>query len=315
MLKKKYYIALLIFCVILLILFSFFEPFFVFKEPKVVEIENGESLQSIANKLTINRIILEPYSFIFFARVLSYDSKLKSGIYELQNTPTIYGLLVMLSKGGKPKEISITIPEGFTSKDIAERLYSKHIISDMDKFYNYIKKDEGYLFPDTYNFYEGMPYDEIVKKFKDRFYEVVPKNYGELAKAKGLTEYQALILASIVEKEAKLDEDRPIVASVFLNRLKIDMPLQADSTILYALSTHKEWLSKEDYNIDSPYNTYKYKGLPPTPICNPGIKSIMAVVEAPQTPYYYFMTTPDGKAIFSKTLSEHEANLRKYYGG
>jgi UPF0755 protein len=247
--------------------------------------------------------------------MLNYDSKLKSGIYDLAPVKNMKELLDVLSKGGRPLEIKVTIPEGFTTMDIADRLYSSKIVKDKDTFYKYIKPFEGYLFPDTYNFYEDMPFEAIVKKFTDRFNEVLPKNYDELVKTKGLTKKEAIILASIVEKEAKFDEDRPLVASVFLNRLAIGMPLQADSTILYALGTHKEWLSKEDYQIDSPYNTYKYAGLPPTPICNPGLKSIMAIPDAPKTDYYYFMTTPDGKAIFSKTLSEHEANLRKYYGG
>lgn len=294
---------------------SFFEPFFIFKDAKTIELEKGLNTREIANILKNNKLILEPYSFIFWSRVFNFDSKLKSGIYDLKPVNNMNELLLELSKGGRPKEIRVTIPEGFTASDIADRLYSNSIVKDKEAFLKYIKPHEGYLFPDTYNFYEDMPYDLILKKFLDRFNEVVPSDYAELAKKRGLTMNEAIILASIVEKEAKFDDDRPLVASVFLNRLAIGMPLQADSTILYALGTHKEWLSKEDYQIDSPYNTYKYTGLPPTPICNPGIKSIMAVVEAPKTDYYYFMTTPEGRAIFSKTLSEHEANLRKYYGG
>ncbi|MGB9855379.1 MAG: endolytic transglycosylase MltG [Caldisericum exile] len=303
--------------VVIVVLFglSFFEPFLVFKNAKILELDKGCTTRDIAFILKDKGVIWEPYSFIFWSKVLNYDSKLKSGIYDLKPVSNMSELLLALSKGGRPKELTITIPEGFTSMDIAERLYNNGIVRDKDLFLKYIKPYEGYLFPDTYNFYEDMQYETILKKFLDRFNEVVPQNYGELAKKKGLTKKQAIILASLVEKEAKFNEDRPIVASVFLNRLAIGMPLQADSTILYALGIHKEWLTKEDYQIDSPYNTYKYVGLPPTPICNPGLKSIIAVVEAPKTDYYYFMTTPEGKAIFSKTLAEHEANLRKYYGG
>ncbi|BAL80599.1 hypothetical protein CSE_04730 [Caldisericum exile AZM16c01] len=301
--------------VLTILTFSFFEPFFIFKTAKTIGLDKGLSPKEIAFTLKDEGVLLEPYSFIFWSKVLNYDSKLKSGIYDLTPVSNMSELFLALSKGGRPKEISITIPEGFTSIDIAERLNKNGIVKDKDLFLKFIKPYEGYLFPDTYNFYEDMQYDAILKKFLDRFNEVVPKNYEELAKKKGLTKEQAIVLASIVEKEAKFDEDRLLVASVFLNRLSIGMPLQADSTILYALGTHKEWLTKEDYQIDSPYNTYRYAGLPPTPICNPGLKSIMAVVEAPKTDYYYFMTTPDGKAIFSKTLAEHEANLRKYYGG
>ena len=301
--------------VVLAILFSIFEPSFIFKVPKTIEIDEGLTTKEIAAVLKNSGILLEPYSFVFWANVSGNDGKLKSGIYDLSPVSNVFALFGLLSKGGRPKEIQVTIPEGFTTRDIAERLYENGVVEDETACYNYLKPFEGYLYPDTYNFYLKMSFGDIVTKMKDRFYEVVPADYTDLAKKKNLTFPDAIILASIVEKEAKFDEDRPLVASVFLNRLAKGMPLQADSTILYALGVHKEWLSPEDYKIDSPYNTYKNTFLPPTPICNPGIKSIMAVVEAPETEYYYFMTTPDGNAIFSKTLAEHEANLRKYYGG
>lgn len=294
--------------------FTIFEPAITFTSPKTIEIKDGATLNDIAKTLQDNGIILEPYSFKIWAHLTGNEKKFKSGIYELTPVKTVFELFSALSKGGKPKEILVTIIEGFTTKDIAERLFEKGIVKDFDSFYNFIKKDEGYLYPDTYYFYENESYESIVSKMKERLLELLPKNFKELAQSKGLTEREVIILASIVEKEAKFDEDRPLIASVFLNRLKIGMPLQADPTILYALGLHKEWLSKEDYQIDSPYNTYKYAGLPPTPICNPSIKSILAVLQAPNTSYYYFMTTPEGHAIFSKTLEEHEANLRKYYG-
>jgi len=299
----------------LLIALSIFEPKIALKETKTVEIKSGLTTREVAFVLKENGVILEPYSFTIWAYLTGNENKIKSGIYEIKDVKNIFDLFSLLSKGGKPKEILITIPEGFTTKDIADRLYANGIVKDRDDFHKYIKPFEGYLYPDTYYFYENMSYESIVSKMKERLYELLPSNFDKLAKDKGLTTNDVIILASIVEKEAKLDEDRPIIASVFLNRLNVGMPLQADSTILYVLPEHKEWLSKEDYQIDSPYNTYKYKGLPPTPICNPGIKSILAVLDAPKTDYFYFMTTKDGKAIFSKTLAEHEANLRKYYGG
>jgi UPF0755 protein len=295
-------------------LFSIFEPFFIFKAQKTIEIEEGLTTKEIASVLKDNGILFESYSFIFWANVSGNDGKLKSGIYDLPPVNNVFALFDLLSKGGRPKEIQITIPEGFTAKDIAERLYENGIVEDETGCYNYLKPFEGYLYPDTYNFYLKMSFGDIVSKMRSRFYEVVPADYTGLAKKKNLTFGDAIILASIVEKEAKFDADRPLVASVFLNRIATGMPLQADSTILYALGVHKEWLSPEDYEVDSPYNTYKNTSLPPTPIWNPGIKSIMAVVEATKTDYYYFMTTPEGKAVFAKTLAEHEANLRKYYG-
>lgn len=277
----------------------------------------NESLNAkeIALFLKSENFIIDPYGFQIIASLSSKDTKLKSGRYKLQNINNVFNLIASLEKGGLPEEISATIPEGFTVKEIAKRLSENRIISDEHGFIEYALPFEGFLFPDTYRFVKGEAFDSIVLKMRNRFQEILGDALENLPDNYGLSLEEVVILASIVEKEAKLDKDRPLVASVFLNRLSINMPLQADSTINYILPEHKEWLSKEDYEIDSPYNTYRYPGLPKGPISNPGRASVLAVLNAPESPYYYFMTKPDGEAIFAKTLIEHERNLAEYYGG
>lgn len=269
------------------------------KHRGVLNIPKDNTVKDIALLLEKNHFILDPIGFSFIVRLKGDEKELKSGEYNLNNIHSVFALIDTLKKGVEPKEIKVTIPEGFTVKDIARRLYEKGVIKDESSFINRAEQYEGYLFPDTYMFTSNMKDSDIINKMKTRFKEVLPKNIEEKAKEKGLTVRQVIILASIVEKEARFDQDRPLMASVFLNRLKIGMNLGADSTVLY----------------DSSFDTYKYKGLPPGPICNPGLKSILAVLNAPQTDYYYFITTPQGKGVFEKTLEEHNRDIAKYYGG
>ncbi len=277
-------------------------------------VPRGSSVREIGEVLAEHRLIIDRFSFPFIARLLHYDKDLKSGEYPVKDVHSVFQILDILSKGVAPKQIKLTIPEGFTVEDIAKVLYQKGVIKSSRDFISKAQKYEGFLFPDTYFFLKGESVESIIKKMKDQFYKVLPRDYEERAKEKGLTLYQAVILASIVEKEAKFDEDRPLVASVFLNRLKVGMPLQSDATINYVLKNKKLWLTDKDLKINSPYNTYTHTGLPPTPICNPGLKSLLAVVNAPRTDYYYFITTRSGKAVFEKTLEEHNRDIRKYYG-
>lgn len=280
------------------------------------ELKIGDNLSAneIAGILKKEKFIIDPKGFLVILSFYRDDSFFKSGTHKLAGINNVFSLIGQLQKPGLPEEISVTFPEGFTVKDIANRLKENSIISDENAFLEFAKNYEGYLFPDTYKFVKGESFESIVSKMNNRFKEITSSDFETLCEGKGFSEKEAVILASIVEKEAKFDKDRALVASVFINRLRIDMPLQADSTINYILPQHKEWLSKEDYEIDSPYNTYKYPGFPPSPICNPGKASLYAVIEAPQTDYYYFMTKPDGEAVFAKTLAEHERNLAKYYG-
>ena len=278
-------------------------------------VQKNSSAVDIAHILKNKRLIIDPFGFTAILRIEGAEGKLKSGNYVLKNLNNVFDIINALEKGVPQVEVKVTIPEGFTVSDIANRLYENGVIFDKKAFVKKALPFEGYLFPDTYFFIKGESADKIIQTMKRRFYAVLPKDFSEKAKEKGLSEKEAVILASIVEKEAKFDKDKPLVASVFLNRLKVGMPLQSDATINYLLKEKKLWLSQKDLEINSPYNTYKYKGLPPTPICNPGLKSLLAVVNAPETDFYYFLATPNGKTIFERTLEEHNRDIAKYYGG
>ena len=175
-----------------------------------------------------------------------------------------------------------------------------------------IKTLEGFLYPSTYYFDEDSNPKDIIKEMVKLF----DKNYTEelqnKQKERKLTLQEVVNLASIVEKEAVLDEDRPIIASVFYNRLEKDMPLQSDATLQYIFDARKKRMTYNDLKIDSPYNTYIEKGLPPTPIANPGIKSIEAVLYPEETDYLYFVADIDGGNVYSKTYEEHQKNVAKY---
>ncbi len=277
-------------------------------------IQNNSTVKDIAKTLREKRLIIDPYGFSYIVRLKKADNQLKSGSYNIKYIRSVFDIITALEKGVPPKQITVTIPEGFTVKDIAKRLEKDGIIQSEEAFVKKAATSEGYLFPDTYFFIKGESIDKIIHTMRDRFYEVLPKDFKEKAKEKGLTEKQAIILASIVEKEAGVDKDKLLVASVFLNRLNTGMLLQSDATVSYILPENKLWLSTTDLSVDSPYNTYRYPGLPPGAISNPGLKSLLAVINAPKTDYYYFLSKPNGEIVFEKTLEEHNSDIAKYYG-
>ncbi len=276
---------------------------------------HNSTVMEIAGTLKGKKLIIDPYGFYYIVKFKNVDSKLKSGSYSVNGINSVFDIIDTLEKGVPSEQITVTIPEGFTVKEIAKRLYENGIIASEKSFIKNASPMEGYLFPDTYFFTRGESQSKIIETMRKRFIEVLPKDFNEKVKEKGLTEKQAVVLASIVEKEAKFDSDKPIVASVFLNRLKVNMPLQSDATINYILPQKKSWLSTSDLSIDSPYNTYRYAGLPPGAISNPGLKSLLAVIKAPKTDYYYFLSKPNGETVFEKTLEEHNKDIAKYYGG
>lgn len=202
----------------------------------------------------------------------------------------------------KNNGIEITIPEGWTTKQIDDYLFEKKILAK-DEFLTAAKNKEGYLFPDTYFLGEKPTADEIIKKMED--------NFQQKTAGLNLTK-DDLILASIVEKEVTTDEDRKTAAGVFRNRLKNNMFLESCATINYVLGGNKKILSRDDLLTVSPYNTYLHKGLPPAPIGNPGLAAIKAALNPAATDYFYFLTGNDGKTYFAKTKAEQDANKQKY---
>ena len=316
--KKTDFFILLFFT----FLFLFYHQVFVKEEinRKIdIFIPKNLNLSQISQLLKAKGVIKRDYLFFFYAKIFSKEKDLKGGYYQLmENMKEIRVLFAFLKRYRIP--VWVTIPEGFTIREIGEILEKKGVCHKED-FINYcVNPDvlkrynipfasaEGFLFPDSYQFFTNSSPAVVFDKMFRRFWEV----YSALKRKykTKLSDSTIIILASIVEKEAKIDSEKPLIASVFLNRLRKGMRLEACATIQYLLEKRKPKLSKEDLEIPSPYNTYLHKGLPPTPICNPGKSSLAAVLSSPQTNYYYFFTPNGITHIFSKTFEEHRKKIQ-----
>lgn len=261
----------------------------------VVEIPAGTKTLDVARKLTAEGVVRSPWAFILYVKGLGLT--LQAGVYRFPEGTTLLTAVKRMDAGDVDEYI-VTIPEGWRITQIADRLAERKIMA-ADEFVATAAGKEGYLFPDTYRIAVG----ETVVSIIDR----MEKNFSTRTKDLSPSR-EAVILASIVEREAKSDDQRSLIAGVYKNRLRIGMALQADPTIQYALG---DWdpVAVSDYKLNSPYNTYMYKGLPPTPICNPGLKSMESAVNPALHDYYYFFHTGGGELVLSKTLDEH--NRRK----
>jgi len=285
------------------------------KETKIFVIQKGESLKSIIDNLYRQNLIRNRLAFYLLIKKLGFEKKIQAGDFRLSPSMDAKTIAKTLTKG--TLDIWVTIIEGLRKEEIAQIINQNFFIPESE-FLKYAK--EGYLFPDTYLIPKEATAEAIVKILVNNFYRRFNDDLRQKAKDKSLTEEEVVTIASLVEKEAKYEEDRTKVASIILKRLKNDWPLQVDATIQYALGyqpQEKTWwkknLTKEDLNIDSPYNTYKNKGLPPTPICNPGLASIKAVIFADaNTPYWYYLSDKTGRMHYAKTLEEHNENIKKY---
>ncbi|MCP2239347.1 endolytic transglycosylase MltG [Thermoanaerobacterium thermosaccharolyticum] len=286
---------------------------------KEVVIPSGSSTVEIAKILRSNNLIRSEWFFILRARIYDNGVQMKAGKYLLSSNMTTDEIIKKLKDGKSMVDtVKFTIPEGFTVSDIADRLQEMGIVSK-DKFlseaqngefnYDFLKnvpKDrpdrlEGYLFPDTYIVKEGTNEHDIINLMLSRFDEIYKSYIKGNEKNVGLSTDKVIIVASMIEKEAKIDKDRPLIAGVIYNRLNKNMKLQIDATVEYALGKHKDKLLFNDLKIDSPYNTYLHYGLPIGPISNPGLKSIQAALNPAKHDYYYYVAKGDGSHIFSKT--------------
>ena len=294
-------------------------------------IQGGESVQQIADNLQDKNLISETDLFKFYVWKEKLAGKLQAGNYELSPAMPITEI-VDLFVGGKIKsdEIKITIPEGFLNKEIDERLADNNLIEkgefikfnednnlDLSK-YEFLKDKpeniglQGYYFPDTYIYYKDSTIENIVIKMLDNFNRKLSQDLREEIKNQNKSVFEIIILASIIEKEAGFVKDMGKVASVFQNRLDIGKALESDATVNYITGSGRTQSTYDDLEIDSPYNTYKYPGLPPTPISNPGIEAIKAAIYPEETSYFYFLTKKDGETIFSVSYDEHLRNKNKY---
>ncbi len=251
----------------------------------------------------------------------------KAGSYALSAPLTPADLAAHIVAGNPRPEMNVTIIEGWTIRDILAHLSSKgfsvtekdfELTAEMRSRYSFLKDLdgagtlEGYLFPDTYQFYADASGKDIAAKMLDTFQKKVALELRDAAGNRGFNLDNAVILASIIEREVQTEEDRRMVADLFLRRLAIGMPLQADSTVNFITGKNTPSASAVDIRIESAYNTYRNKGLPPGPIGSPGLSAIKSVVVPLANPYWFFLTTPKGTVVYSKTFEEHVRNKGKY---
>ena len=288
-----------------------------------VLLEPGQSFAKTVKILEEKGLIKSPFRFSLISRFKGYDKKVQAGEYLLSKSMTPLQILEKMTKG-EVKLYKLTIPEGLNLYQIAE-LASKggfaekaeFIEAATDKAYTRekgIEADtfEGYLFPDTYFFPRGTSARKIIGTMVDRFRSVFTPQWSEQAKRMGFTPHQVVILASIIEKETGDPSERPVISSVFHNRLKKKMRLESDPTVIYGIKNFDGNLTRKHLTTRTPYNTYMIRGLPAGPIANPGIKSLEAALYPAQTPYIYFVSKKDRTHHFSTNLKDHNKAVRKY---
>lgn len=291
--------------------------------PVSFEVMPGESTASIAQQLAAAGVVRSQYMFRLRARLADADGRLSPGAYEFVTGMSYDEVLQRLRQGPPAPEVTVTIPEGFVLEQIAERLeqvadipskstlkLAKGGASLFAKRHPYLERAhdgslEGYLFPKTYRIRKGAPAYDVLELMLDQFDAEIAKVDLEAAESRGLTVEQVVVIASIIEREARLAKERRLVSSVIRNRLDRGMRLEIDATVEYVLPGNRFRLRYSDLRIDSPYNTYRYRGLPPGPISNPGLASLEAAAHPADTAYvYYVLTGRDGSHTFATNKAD-----------
>jgi UPF0755 protein len=293
------------------------------KEPVTVEIRQGMSFDQAMDMLVIKNLTRDPSVFAALGRITGVDKSLIPGRYCFKGRLSPFDVFRKL-KNGSITPWEVTILEGDTLENIKIKLLKDDLVSEeefdrlvMDReFMNRMQIKapslEGYLFPDTYRIDKGLSAEKIlalmVRRLREKYDEKMLARTSEI----GLDERRILTLASIIEREAAVDSERPLISAVYHNRIKRRMYLQADPTAIYGVKSLSAGVRKADLKRKTPYNTYRIKGLPPGPIASPGLKSIKAALYPAEVPYLYFVSNNDGTHTFSRTMKEHIRAVRKY---
>lgn len=306
---------------------------------KQIELKKGMSPFNFAEELENQGIIRNAFIFKYYLRYKDEGPRFQAGVYNLQPGMDKDAIIAKLNAGEtlKSETIRFTIPEGYTIEQIADKLAHEGYVdksaflklADTDRVWNDVEsvrqipknaalrhRLEGYLFPETYELKKNSTSEDIITRMLqelDRKLDTLPEGWEDAMAERKLDLNSIMTIASLVEREVIVDEERPIVAGIIYNRLEKGMPLQIDATVQYSLDKPKERLFEDDLKVDSPYNTYKIKGLPPGPIASPSLKSIEAALYPEKTDYFYYVTKKDGshKHLFAKTLNEHNRNIEK----
>jgi UPF0755 protein len=286
-------------------------------------IPQGASVADIGRQLEAAGVIRSAAAFGLLVRERGDSRDIQAAEYVFAPHSSMSAIVTVLDVGGRPPTIWVTIPEGFTAAQIGA-LLQRRGIGTRAEFMAVVGSTnvsfgatasrglEGYLFPDTYQVRRDATPRDVASIMTSRFMRELPRDFTSAARKLGRTVPQIVTAASLIEREAKIDAERPVMASVYYNRLRRGMPLQVDATIEYALPSHKTELSFTDLKIDSPYNTYLYAGLPPTPIANPGRASLNAAFHPAATGYLYYVYKGKGRHQFSNTLDQQQAAERRF---
>lgn len=288
-----------------------------------VVIERGSTGAEVAALLAEKGVIGSARAFNLLARLRGEQASIKAGQFRFVAHQTLAEVEKEVVSGGSQVAVWVTIPEGYTAREIA-RVLAERSLGAADGFAEYFLGHslrlpgastvtlEGVLFPSTYLVPTSASPADVAKIFTDEFLRSLPPGAEQKAKRLGLTVPQVVTLASLIEREAKADDERRLMAGVYYNRLRIGMPLEVDATIEYTFAHHKDVITQADLARDSPYNTYKHNGLPPTPIANPGRPSLLAAFDPEPSSYLFYVYKGDGHHAFSRTLAEHNANVARY---
>ncbi len=289
-----------------------------------VEIPKGSSFREAVVRLGEHGLLKDRSVFIALGRITGLDKKLTPGYYRFYGSPSPWDVFGML-RNGHVVQWHVTVVEGDTLREIGEKLAAEGIMSRAD-FERLVTDQEfmrslgvlnapsleGYLFPDTYSFSKSDLPEDVLGVMVRRLWKVYDEDLRKRTAELGMTENEVLTLASIIEKEAILDNERPVISSVYHNRLRIGMPLQADPTSIYGIKPQSKGITRRDIRRKTDYNTYHIKGLPPGPIASPGEKSIRAALWPAKSPYLYFVANYRGGHTFSVTHEEHTRAIQEY---
>lgn len=291
-----------------------------------IVVNRGSSFAEVARQLASAGVIGNVLTFRILARLRGQEGAVRAGEYRFRPHLSQSEVLQALVSGGAQVAAWVTIPEGFTAAQIAKRLQQAGVgpAAPFIRTFMHVRlvvdgtrtaNLEGFLFPSTYLVPLGGSPQEVADLMTAEFFKELPSGAPNLARALRVSVPAAVTVASLVEREARSEIDRPKIAEVIYNRLRLGMPLQVDAAIEYALPEHKDELSFADLKIDSPYNTYEHAGLPPTPIANPGRPALEAALHPSKGANLYYVYCGHGRHVFAKTLAEHQANVARCLGG
>lgn len=319
--STKNVLAAIFFIFPVYILIQLFVPVYDSPTPLEVEIPQGATYKNAVDILADNKLIRDRFLFLAIGKISGVDRRMRAGYYHFWSRISPFDVFQQLRKG-KIIEYEITVVEGDSLLEIGEKLEAKKFIT-ADAF-NSLAHDktllaslninapsvEGYLFPETYKLPKGAKPADIIRLMVNKLRESYTDEIKSRMQQSGWSEKDVLTLASIIEKEAETDEERPVISAVYRNRLRIGMPLQADPTAIYGVKSSKLKIVVSDLKNKTPYNTYVINGMPPGPIASPGLKSIRAALFPANVPYIYFVSRGDGTHIFTSSLSEHNEAIK-----